>query len=200
MKGFLIVFEGIDRAGKKTQVKLLTERLKGEGYKVEKLSFPDYSTPLGKEIKAFLDGKRDYNTQVRHILYAANRWERKDDLEKWLKDGRMVVVDRYYQSNLAYGTANNLDLNWLLNLEKGLPKEDLVIILDISPETSFVRKGVGRDLYERDLTFLGKVREAYHHLAERFGWVIVNGERKIEEVHNEVWRIIQELLKSPQMV
>jgi len=190
IKKSLIVFEGLDQSGKKTQVELLIKNLKERGYQVEKMAFPDYNTPIGKEIKAFLRGEKEYNVHVRHILYAANRWERKEDIERWLDEEKFVLVDRYSSSNLAYGLANDLDLDWLLNLERGLPKADLIILIDTSPEASFERKHVGRDLYERDLSFLRKVREAYIQLSRKFNWIVVNGERSVEDVHSDIWGIV----------
>lgn len=191
-KKSLMVFEGLDQSGKKTQVELLVKNLKERGYQVEKMAFPDYNTPIGKEIKAFLLGEKEYNVHVRHILYAANRWERKEDIERWLDEEKFVLVDRYSSSNLAYGLANGLDLDWLLSLERGLPEADLIILIDTSPEASFERKHVERDLYERDLSFLKRVREAYTQLSRKFNWIVVNGERSIEDVHNDIWRIVKD--------
>ena len=183
----LICIEGIDQSGKKTQWKLLAKKLKAQGFQVEKTSFPDYSTPIGREIKAFLHGKRDYNVHVRHILYAANRWERKENIEKWLINN-IVLLNRYFPSNLAYGTANGLTLDWLLNLENGLPSTDLVIILDIDPEASFKRKRLDRDIFEKNLTYLRTVRNTYVQLSKRFHWVLVDGEKSIKNVHEEIWK------------
>ncbi|KPV61453.1 MAG: putative thymidylate kinase [Candidatus Bathyarchaeota archaeon BA1] len=194
-KKALLAFEGLDQSGKKTQVELLTKRLEERGYHVEKIAFPDYNTLIGKEIKAFLYGEREYNIQVRHILYAANRWERKEDIDRWLNEEKFVIVDRYSPSNLAYGVAHGLDINWLLNLEKGLPKADLVIVIDTSPEVSFERKYMERDIYERDLQFLKKVRGAYSLLSKKFNWIIVNGERPVKNIHEDIWKVINRHLK-----
>ena len=73
-KGKIIVFEGIDKAGKTTQAKLLEKKLGG---KCVRIDFPDYTTHVGKEIKQFLDGKRNYPDEVKMILLSANRWEKK---------------------------------------------------------------------------------------------------------------------------
>lgn len=195
-KGLFICVEGLDQSGKKTQVSLLIKRLKEQGFQVEETSFPDYNTPIGKKIKAFLGGKREYDVHVRHILYTANRWERKEDIEGWLNKERLVIVDRYSPSNLAYGLANGLNLDWLLNLEKGLPEADLVIVIDTSPEVSFKRKSVGRDIYERDLPFLRKVRKAYVQLSQRFHWIVVDGEKPIKKVHDNIWKVVDKYLKE----
>ncbi len=190
----LLVLEGIDQSGKKTQAQYLAARL-SELYSVEEMRFPDYSTPVGKEIKAFLSGKRAYNLQVRHILYAANRWERKEKIDSWLGEGKLVVVDRYSESNLAYGIASGLELSWLMNLERDLPKADLVIVLDVSPETSLKRKRRDRDTHERDLAYLQKVSQAYLSLSQRLGWTVINGEKEAKEVHSEIWKAVENFLR-----
>ncbi|HEX6378778.1 MAG TPA: hypothetical protein VFZ60_06845, partial [Nitrososphaeraceae archaeon] len=117
-KGKIIVFEGIDKAGKTTQAKLLEKEL---GSKCVRIDFPDYTTPVGKEIKQFLDGKRNYPDEVKMILLSANRWEKKGEIEKMVGKGITVIMNRYYQSNLVYGLSKGLNLDWLLSLDKGLP-------------------------------------------------------------------------------
>lgn len=78
LKGKIIVIEGIDKAGKTTQANLLLNKLNSYKYhKYVKFDFPDYSTPVGKEIKQFLDGKRDYPDEVKMMLLSANRWEKR---------------------------------------------------------------------------------------------------------------------------
>ncbi|MEM3506998.1 MAG: dTMP kinase [Candidatus Bathyarchaeia archaeon] len=189
----LIVFEGLDQSGKKTQCNILAKKLEKEGYKVKTLSFPDYDTPIGKEIKAFLNGERVYNAYVAQILYAANRWEKKEIVEDWLKKG-ILIVDRYSPSNLAYGIAKGLSLDWLINLENGLPKPNLVILIDISPTTSFKRKIESRDVHEKNLDFLKKVRESYILLSKKFGWKIIDGEKPIMDVSKDVWSLVKSYL------
>jgi dTMP kinase len=103
---------------------MLAEALKVSGKVCVILDFPDYTTPIGMEIKAFLEGKRDYLSEVKHLLFSANRWEKKKEIESMLENGTIIVMNRYWQSNLVYGAANGMDVNWLLRLDKGLPKED----------------------------------------------------------------------------
>jgi len=128
----IIVIEGGDQAGKKTQTGLLLHALKKRKIKTTSFSFPDYSTPIGKEIAKYLDGKRKFPPQVIHCLLAANRWEKLDKiLEAQLKNS-ILIMNRYYQSNLIYGLANGMKQEWLENLDAGLPKADLVILLDVT--------------------------------------------------------------------
>ena len=183
----LIALEGIDKAGKGTQSKYLERRLTEKGCKVEQVAFPDYGTPVGKEIKMFLQGKISFRSEVRQLLYVANRWERQKDLEGWLKKGIFVVADRYVPSGIAYGLANGLDLDWILRLEEGLPVADIVILIDISPETSRKRGGK-KDIYEEDRIFLERVRSCYLEQARRFGWIVIDGETNILDLSLCVWK------------
>lgn len=189
----LIVLEGIDKAGKNTQAKLLAENLRRDGKTVNGISFPDYTTPLGREIKRFLMGKVDFRPEIRQLLYVANRWEREGDISRWLGEGNYVIADRYSQANLVYGMANGLGLNWMLALEERLPRADLVLVLDISPEVA-VKREKGKDVYEKDMAFQKRIRSLYLELGEKLGWRVVNGERDVPEVAEEVLRLVQETI------
>src|SRR5437870_1297937 len=140
MSGHLIVFEGLDQSGKQTQAELLRDRLKHDGHKCRLVSFPDYGTSIGEEIARALQGERDYGPDVMQLLYIANRYERKPDLQRWLEGGLILVCDRYLASSIAYGEAQGLEASWLTAVQKYLPPPSLTIVLDIAPETAVGRK------------------------------------------------------------
>ena len=175
--GYIIAFEGLDQSGKQTQAELLRDRLKEDGRKARLVSFPDYGTSIGEEIARALAGEREYGSDVMQLLYVANRYERKPDLERWLEGGLVLVCDRYTASSVAYGEAMGLDPAWLADMQKQLPPAVLTIVLDIAPETAVKRKAVDRDRYERDLALQARVRESYRRQAAEQGWVVVDGER-----------------------
>ncbi|HHY78254.1 MAG TPA: dTMP kinase [Clostridiales bacterium] len=188
-KGVLIVFEGIDQSGKGTQSKLFVNKLRAQGYKAEYMHFHDVNTPLGKEIQMFLEGKRHYSSEARQLLFTANRYEKAQYIKSKLDEVDFLIIDRYIPSGLAYGLANGLDLDWMIGLESKLPQPDIVVLIDISTKTSSNRKKENkRDVYEKNLDYLNKVKDAYYHLASKFNYIIVDGEREIELVHEEVWR------------
>ena len=191
-KGKIIVFEGIDKAGKTTQAKLLEKKL---GSKCVRIDFPDYSTPVGKEIKQFLDGKRNYPDEVKMMLLSANRWEKKGEIEKMVSMGTTVIMNRYYQSNLVYGISKGLKLDWLLSLDKGLPKADLVIVIDIRPKTLVSRSKNVVDTFEKDMELIRRVEKNYRILANKFNWRTVEGEKSVDEVHGQVLRIVRKFVK-----
>jgi dTMP kinase len=189
----LIVLEGIDKSGKATQAEILAERLRKMGRRVEDIAFPDYQTAVGGVIGRYLQGDVDLCPELRQLLYAANRWERCGDLRLWLREGKLVVADRYVPSGLVYGLANGLDLGWMTTLERGLPPSDLVIVVDVSVATAFTRDET-RDIYEANRGFLERVRRAYLALAEDFSWVIVDGERDRVAVAEQVWEHVSRLI------
>lgn len=177
MQGMLIAFEGLDQSGKQTQAELLRDWLKSQGHKARLVSFPDYGTSIGEEIARALQGERDYGPEVMQLLYIANRYERKQDLQRWLDGGLILVADRYLASSIAYGEAQGLEADWLTHAQKFLPPASLTIMLDIAPETAVERKAVDRDRYERDLAMQHRVRESYSRQAAAGGWIVLDGER-----------------------
>ena len=187
MPGQIIAFEGLDQSGKQTQAELLRDRLKEDGRKARLVSFPDYGTSIGEEIARALAGEREYGPDVMQLLYVANRYERKPDLERWLDGGLVLVCDRYTASSVAYGEAMGLDPAWLADIQRQLPPAALTIMLDIAPETAVKRKAVDRDRYERDLALQARVRESYRRQAAEQGWVVLDGERSKDTIAADVY-------------
>ena len=196
MSGLLIAFEGLDQSGKQTQAEQLRDRLKEDGRKARLVSFPDYGTSIGEEIARALAGEREYGPDVMQLLYVANRYERKPDLERWLGGGLILVCDRYTASSVAYGEATGLDAAWLTDMQKLLPSAALTIMLDIAPETAVKRKAVDRDRYERDLALQGRVRESYRRQATESHWIVIDGERPREVIAEDVFGAIAPLLSE----
>jgi len=192
----LIVIEGSDKAGKSTQAQMLSDKLKKQGISVATMAFPDYSTKIGEEIRAFLHGQKDYPVEVRHMLLSANRWEKRAEIEKMLKENDAVILNRYYQSNLVYGVASGLKLEWLQALDAGLPKEDIVIVLDVTPEVSIKRMQSKGDLFEMNDDMMNNASKLYRELAGKYGWILVNGDRNREDVHKEIIQIIENKIKQ----
>ena len=191
----IIVLEGLDQAGKGTQSKLLANALKSKKLKCKIFNFPDYSTQLGREIKYYLSGKRKFPPQVIHCLLAANRWEKSKEIEDALSKNYILIMNRYYQSNLVYGVTNGLDLEWLSNLDAGLPKEDLVIVLDVDPTDSFNRKKDRRDKFEKNKEFAQKIVHTYRTLAKELGWEVVNASQTKTQVHKSIMDVVLTYLK-----
>ncbi|MGY5140111.1 MAG: dTMP kinase [Candidatus Nitrosopumilus sp. Bin_571-38] len=198
----IIVIEGGDQAGKLTQSILLEKALKKQKIKTKLFHFPDYETPIGKEIRKYLDGKRKFPPQVIHCLLAANRWEKLDAILAAEEKNSVLIMNRYYHSNLVYGLANGLKQKWLESLDEGLPKADLVILLDVTQKESFSRtprnkiggKVMKRDKFEKNKEFSTKISNLYRTVAKKKHWKIINATKSKIEVHEEILKIFSKKL------
>jgi len=192
----IIVIEGGDQAGKKTQTALLANALKARKLKTKIFSFPDYSTPIGKKIQSYLTGKHKFPPQVIHCLLAANRWEKLDEIKKAISTNSILIMNRYYQSNLIYGLVNGLPPEWLEHLDAGLPKADLVIVLNVNQKESFHRKKSKRDKFEKNKNFSKKISLTYRKIAKEKKWKVVNASLSKEDVHKSIMKIFSNKLRS----
>ena len=186
----IIAIEGSDQAGKKTQTAMLPKALKSQKIKTTVFDFPDYSTVIGKEIDAYLHGKRKFPPEIIHYLYAANRWEKVQEIKKSVAKNSILIMNRYYHSNIVYGIANGLKEKWLESLDAGVPKSDLVIVLDVSQTESFLRKKSKRDKFEKNKLFLKKISQIYRKLAKKHKWKLIDASGTKQETHKEILKII----------
>ncbi|MGH9386837.1 MAG: dTMP kinase [Vicinamibacterales bacterium] len=196
-RGHLIAFEGLDQSGKQTQAERLASAFREAGQSVHELSFPDYRTAIGAEIGNALQGRRDYAPDTMQLLYIANRYEYRPQIEAWLSAGAMVICDRYLASSIAYGQAQGLESAWLIDTQRHLPQPSVTILLDIPPEASLRRKQSDRDKFERDLALLGRVRSSYTRQSEGSGWVRIDGHQDREEVSAAVLTAVRSRLGLP---
>lgn len=185
-QGHLIAIEGLDQSGKQTQAGRLVAALKERGRRVELISFPDYKTHIGGEIDKALHHEREYDPDVMQLLYIANRYEYRPQIEELLLRQAIVVCDRYLASSIAYGEAFGLDPQWLSDAQKYLPQPSLTLVLDIPPDASLSRKKLDRDRYERDLALLERVRASYQRQARTPSWQLIDGARDKDAVAADV--------------
>jgi len=222
----LIVIEGLDGAGKSTQMNRLNGYLAARGYRCRSLHFPRTDSPVyGELISRFLRGELGDMDQVNPylvaLIYAGDRFDFKPTLENWLKDGDMVLLDRYVYSNVAYQCAktankeeNKALREWILQLEfdyHGLPKPDLNIFLDVPfaftrQMLTDNRKGDERqylrgkqDIHETDLEFQERVRETYLSLSDTDRFVTIdcndgNTILSVEQIFSKILSILNEQL------
>ena len=193
MNGLLIAFEGLDQSGKQTQAERLRDRLAETGRRVRLLSFPDYTTSIGQEIGSALRGERSYGADVMQLLYVANRYEWKPEIERERAAGTVLICDRYVASSVAYGEAQGLDSGWLRDIQQHLPQPDITFLLDIAPDVSARRKTTDRDKYERDLALLARVRGSYLRQAEAANWHRLDADRDREAVASDVYAAVAAL-------
>lgn len=186
-RGKFIVIEGIDGAGGETQTKRLLRYLKKQKISVASLSYPDYKGPIGELIKKYLYKKYNFAKDVQLLLYFADFLKDKEKIERWLAEGKTIVSDRYFSSTVAYQCLNGFPVEGALEVAKlfDLPIPDLIIYVDISPETSMKRKAKEKraklDRNESNKKFLTEIRAFYKELAARqvfARWNEISGEEQ----------------------
>ena len=192
----IIVIEGGDQAGKLTQSTMLEKALKKRKLKTKLFHFPDYTTPVGKEIRQYLDGKRKFPPQVIHCLLSANRWKKLDQIKAAQEKNSVLIMNRYYHSNLVYGIANGLKQKWLESLDEGLPKADIVILLDVTQKESFNRQKKNRDKFEKNEQFLTKISKLYRTTAKKKCWKVIDASKPKQLVHEEIMKIFSKKLSQ----
>ncbi|KAF1918823.1 thymidylate kinase-domain-containing protein [Ampelomyces quisqualis] len=190
-RGKLIVFEGLDRAGKSTQCQLLVEALQKSGKKVRHMRFPDRTTPIGQMINNYLSGASDAEDHVIHLLFSANRWEAAASIQSDLQSGTTVIIDRYYYSGCVYSAAKHnpaMSLEWCRKPDVGLPRPDMCVFLDINAEDAAKRGGYGTEKYEKK-EMQDRVRELFETLMGRKegeDFVRIDAGKNLEEVQARV--------------
>lgn len=190
----IITIEGVDSVGKHTQADMLVEWMAKNKRTCYYYSFPRYETRIGKLIDDFLHGRLSIPMKARHLLLAANRREFEPDIVEQTKKG-FVVMDRYYEANLAFGVAEGSDLSWLLGLEKGLPKSDVVIVL-VNDPAHLVNRKTEKDDNEKNLSLQQRVAEEYVRLASELNWHVVDAQGTPQEVHERVMDVLTPFLKE----
>lgn len=183
-----IVIEGLDGAGKSTQVAMLRSALKEKGIESEYIHFPCFDTPIyGELIAKFLRGElgdvADVDPYLVALLYAGDRKERSLTIKGWLAEGKYVIIDRYVYSNIAYQCAKTKSeeeykrlRDWIFDLEynfNNIVKPDVTLFLNVpftftKKKLSEQREGDDRnylngkvDIHEASLTLQEQVRNVY---------------------------------------
>ena len=212
-KGKLVVIEGTDGSGKSTQLKLLKSYLDKKNILAETISFPRYKKSFhGATVKKYLRGDfgdtGSVSPYLASLAYAMDRATAKREMNKWLREGKIVLADRYATSNMAHQSAKLPEkerskfLKWDYELEytvNKLPKEDIVIYFHIPAKEAKARvsKRGKEDAHEKDFNYLVEVGKMYEKLQRRHKhWKKINAERngKLKSkinIHKEVVRILQ---------
>jgi dTMP kinase len=203
MKGKFIVIEGIDGCGGETQTNFLSDFLSKKGYNVVLKSYPGYEGPIGEIIHNFLHKKYEFPIDTETLMYFADFTKDTADMEKMLESGKIIVADRYFTSTIVYQCLKGFSLEKMLKLAEmfRLPKPDLCIYIRISAETSFNRKLKEKegnlDRHEENKKFLSTVAEEYEKVVADntfCEWVVIDGEKLIEEVSNQILEVLNKKL------
>ena len=193
-RGFLIVIEGIDGAGKTTHARKLVRWLRKKGIRA-RYTFEPTRGAIGRILEK-MASKRKVDVRVEALLFAADRIDHLNKIIRpLLEKGFIIISDRYVHSSIAYQSITVGDQGWVEELNKFAEKPDLVILLDVDPETGLKRIKRKRARFER-IEILKKVREKYLELAEREGFKVINANRGVEEVFEDVKSSVEKFLED----
>lgn len=199
-RGALIVLEGVDRVGKSTLAKKLVDHLEKLNCPVTHCRFPNRTTPVGQLIDQYLkSSSKQIDDHVLHLLFSANRWELSKRIRAALNEGTSVVVDRYAYSGIAYSSAKSgLPIRWSCETERGLPRPDLVIYLELKRDAQHLRDGFGDERFETE-EMQDSVRLQYEQVMDlsKETWLKINVDnKKPDQVLAEVIMPVKRCLES----
>ena len=217
-KGTFIVIDGSDCSGKETQTKLLKKNLKKIGYKIETIDFPRYQSFYGKMITRYLNGEfgslDEVNPYLISTLYANDRLHSKNKIENWLKQGKIVIADRYVSANTIFQTAkisSNKEkikfIKWLNNFEYNInkiPKPDKIIYLYVPVKNILQlskKRKKSKDIHENNIHFLKEVEKQAKILARKNKkWATINCIKnsqlmQISQINNKILKILIKIIK-----
>ena len=192
--GKFIVFEGLDGSGQSTQAALLKDFLIKQDYQVVLTKEPTRDSGAGKKIRQILDEKIKEKPAELQKLFAKDREEHLQNIiVPALEQGKFVISDRYFFSSFCFGVSDGVDLDWLIKLNDNFLLPDLSFILKVSPRVCLERinkRRTAKTLFEKEEK-LTKVWENYEKMPQRFENIhIIDGERPIEEVSEEIKNIV----------
>ncbi len=192
-KGKLIVFEGLDGSGKTLVASMVAERLRAMGFDVVvswEPRFEEYKSLIGS-----LPRDSDEAPFIEALLFAADRLLHYVEIVRpALEEGKVVLLDRYYYSSMAYQGSRGVPLDWIREINKYVPRPDLAIYLDVPPEEGLRRKHGSTWRRFEEIGILERVRETYLSLVEAGELRLVDATRSPKEVVEEVMGLLEPLL------
>jgi len=191
--GKFIVIEGLDGSGQSTQAGLLKDFLIKKSYQVILTKEPTSDSEAGKRIRETLDKKFETEPSKLQELFAQDRKKHLENvIIPALKEGKIVISDRYFFSSFAYGASSGVNLDWLIKINNEFLLPDLTFILKVKPEVCLERiekRNLKRTFFE-EKEKLEKVWQNYQVLPARFENVyMIEGEKPKEVVFSQIKEI-----------
>ena len=195
-KGFFICIEGLDGSGKTTHAHRLVQNLQKKGFYAVYTTEPSEGE-IGEFIRSsVLQGKNRVPKVVEAVLFAADRVEHMEkDVKPALRDGKVVVSDRCVYSSLAYQGAAGLDLEWIEEINSFALPADLALYIDVPPEVVVKRIRRKKSVMET-LETQRRVKQVYMKFVDNGKLVPIDGDRKKNEVEQNILNVILEFLKN----
>jgi len=191
-EGILVAIEGIDGAGKTTVAKKLVEKLKELGYNAV-YTYEPFSSPFSEALKKYIEEAGEVEAEIETLAMALDRlFHVKKVIEPLLKNGYIVITDRYIHSSLAYQGARGIDIEWIKTVNKYAIEPDLVIYLKVPLEVALerIKKKESKWKYFEDVNRLKKVQEIYELFASRGALIAIDATQNIDKVVNQCLRVI----------
>ncbi len=188
-KGKFIVVYGANNVGKTTQTNLLVSKLVEQGYKVKSIKYPIYNLkPTGPQINSVIRGGEKMDELDLQKLFAQNRRDFEPKLIDLLNHGYWIIAEDYKGTGISWGVASGISFRKLEKINNGLLAEDLAIVLDGPRFTTFIERSHRNE--DRDKRWeLG--RKAHLMSAKRYGWKVIQSDRPIVDVGNDIWNAIE---------
>lgn len=227
--GKLIVIDGTDGSGKATQVEYLTNRLKKDGYKIKIVDFPEYYKNFFGAFIGHCLSEQYYNfinvhPKIASVLYAADRWQSSKEMINWLKEGYIVIANRYASANQIHQGGKISDtkkrnnfIKWLNQMEFevfGIPKPDITLYLSLpihivmkllnERESSQMKRKYlkkNKDVHEADEKFMeNSIKSALWLAKTQPNWAKIDCSKKgeilsREDIHEMVYNEVKKILK-----
>jgi dTMP kinase len=224
-KGLFIVLEGTDGSGKTVQFRRLIRKLKARGFKYQTVDFPQYGKPSAYFVEQYLTGKygswREVGPYRTSLFYALDRYDASEKIREALSQGKIVLANRYFASNLGHQGAKIRDAHqrekffkWIYHLEYdilGIPKPDLNLFLHVPAKISYqlvakkgkreYLKGKKRDIHEKDIKHLKQAEKSYLQAIKLFPKdfkiieCVSNGKLlSINKVAEKIWEVVKNRL------
>lgn len=193
-----IAFEGLDGSGSSTHSAAIAQRLREDEYDVVLTKEPTDNV-IGGIIRGVLSHKLTMTPETLQLLFSADRGHHLMEIEPWLKEGKIVMTDRYMMSTFAFGSLSIDDPEWLKALNSKFKEPDLTILIKVDPEECIRRINASRgrtELFE-DVDKLKKIWKRYEELSkELHNVIIIDGNPGIKEVQENIYEVIKKRLKK----
>lgn len=227
-EGKFFVIDGTDGSGKGTQTKLIIEKLKKDGYNVLEADFPRYGKKSAGLVEEYLNGKfgnfNEVSAYQASIFYAVDRFAASKKMKEHLKNGGIIISNRYVSANQIHQSSKiedekelNKFLDWLNDLEYNIfkiPRPQQIFFLNVpsemgqelvkqkpSAERSYIKNDQKIDIHEKSKTHMMQAHKRAEKLAKKYNWqqidcILENKLRTIEDINNEIYEKLQIELKK----
>jgi len=194
-KGKFITIYGINNIGKSTHAQILTERLINEGYDAEFLKYPNYTVePTGSFLDHLLRGheKQAITEEELQLWFVLNRYQFQPEIERKLAEGKVLVVEDYVGTGIAWGVAKGLKLKWMEAINKHLLVEDFAIYMS---GHRHLQAKEAKHIHEQDDALAERCRKVHEKLARKYKWKKVQMQEEIHDTAALMWAEVEKFLK-----